>query len=87
MADPLRSCTESERRAIRGYLTELGLSASSSAIYNIVLNIIFVCGYFVVAIILFWRKSNNWMAIFASFFLVTFAIKFAENSNDPYHQQ
>src|SRR6266480_472195 len=79
------SCTHPAPDAVQfvQQLQALGLSALSYAIYNIVLNIIFVCGYFVVAIILFWRKSNNWMAIFASFLLVTFAITFAENSEAP----
>jgi hypothetical protein len=58
----------------------LGLSVHAYAIYYTVLNIIFVCIYFIVAIILFWRRSDDWMALFASFFLITFAIDFSSNT-------
>lgn len=61
-------------------LHALGFSVSAYALYNIALNILFVCCYFAVAAILFWRKSNDWMALLATFFLVTFAISFAGNS-------
>ncbi len=61
-------------------LQALGLSVSAYAIYYTVLNIIFVCTYFVVAIILFWRRSDDWMALFASFFLMTFAITFSSDT-------
>ena len=61
-------------------LQALGLSVQAYAIYYTVLNIIFVCIYFIVAIILFWRRSDDWMALFASFFLMTFAINFSSNT-------
>jgi hypothetical protein len=61
-------------------LQALGLSVQAYAIYNMIVNIIFVCTYFVVAIILFWRRSDDWMALFASFFLMTFAITFASDT-------
>ncbi|HYX51327.1 MAG TPA: hypothetical protein VE843_16390, partial [Ktedonobacteraceae bacterium] len=61
-------------------LQALGLSVQAYAIYYTVLNIIFVCIYFIVAIILFWRRSDDWMALFASFFLMTFSINFTSNT-------
>ena len=61
-------------------LQALGISVQAYVIYYIVLNIGFVCSYFIVAIILFWRRSDDWMAIFASFFLMTFAITFSSNT-------
>jgi signal transduction histidine kinase len=61
-------------------LQALGLSVQAYAIYYIVINIVFVCTYFVVAIILFWRRSDDWMALFASFFLMTFALTFSANT-------
>ena len=47
-------------------LQALGLSVQAYAIYYMMLNIIFVCAYFVVAIILFWRRSDDWMAVMAT---------------------
>src|SRR6266480_2424193 len=61
-------------------LQALGLSVQAYAIYNMIVNIVFVCTYFIVAIILFWRRSDDWMALFASFFLMTFAITFSSDT-------
>jgi hypothetical protein len=61
-------------------LQALGLTGQAYAIFYTVLNITFVCIYFIVAIILFWRRSDDWMALFASFFLMTFAINFTSNT-------
>lgn len=61
-------------------LQALGLSAQAYAIFYTFLNIAFVCVYFIVAIILFWRRSDDWMALFASFFLLTFSINFTSNT-------
>jgi len=61
-------------------LQALGLSVQAYAIYYMLLNIVFVCAYFVVAIMLFWRRSDDWMALFASFFLMTFALTFSSDT-------
>ena len=61
-------------------LQALGISVQAYVIYYLVLNIVFVCSYFIVAIILFWRRSDDWMALFASFFLMTFAITFSSDT-------
>ncbi len=61
-------------------LQALGLSVQAYAIYNMIVNIIFVCTYFVVAIMLSWRRSDDWMALFAAFFLMTFSITFSSDT-------
>ncbi len=55
----------------------LGLSAAFFDIYQEVLNVAFACCFFAVAGVLFWRKSDDRMALFASFTLVTFVIAFS----------
>ncbi len=55
----------------------LGLSAEFFDIYQEVLNVAFACCFFAVAGVLFWRKSDDRMALFASFTLVTFVIAFS----------
>lgn len=76
------SCNHPTQAAVQfvQQLQALGLSVQAYAIYYTVLNIIFVCIYFVVAVVLFWRRSDDWMALFASFFLMTFAINFSSNT-------
>src|SRR6266571_7549997 len=64
-------------------LQALGLSVQAYAIYNMIVNVIFVCIYFIVAIMLFWRRSDDWMALFAAFFLLTFAITFSSDTLVP----
>jgi hypothetical protein len=61
-------------------LQALGLSVQAFSIYYMMLNIVFVCAYFAVAISLFWRRSDDWMALFASFFLMTFALTFSSDT-------
>ncbi len=61
-------------------LQALGLSIPAYAIYYVMLDVIFVCTYFVVAIMLFWRRSDDWMALFAAFFLMSFALTFSSDT-------
>jgi signal transduction histidine kinase len=61
-------------------LQVLGLPVPAYALYLIVLNSIFVCIYFIVALIFLWRRFDDWMALFASFFLMTFALNFTSNT-------
>ncbi len=61
-------------------LQALGLSVQAYAISHMMLNIVFVCASFVVAIMLFWRRSDDWMALFAAFFLMTFALTFSSDT-------
>ncbi len=59
-------------------LQALGLSMDFYATYIVVFIIVFAFGYFAVGAVLFWRKSDDRMALFASFTLVTFPMAFTE---------
>ena len=59
-------------------LHTLGLSMDFYATYIVVFIIVFAFGYFAVGAVLFWRKSDDRMALFASFTLVTFPMAFTE---------
>jgi len=48
------------------------------ATYIVVFIMVFAFGYFAVGAVLFWRKSDDRMALFASFTLVTFPMAFTE---------
>ncbi len=53
-------------------LKQLGLSLNFYAAYNIPLEVGFTLVFFLVAVIIFWRRSDDRMAIFVSLMLVTF---------------
>jgi hypothetical protein len=55
-------------------LEAVGLSIDFYAWYNVILNSIFVITFSLVGLVLFLRKSENRMALFASFTLVMFSI-------------
>jgi hypothetical protein len=55
---------------VRAALTELGLSAGGYALYNVTLDTIFVSVFAVVAIVIFWRRSNDPMALLVATMLV-----------------
>src|SRR6266699_667793 len=55
-----------------------GLSMDFYATYMVVFIMVFAFGYFAVGAVLFWRKSNDRMALFASFTLVMFPMAFTE---------
>lgn len=57
-------------------LQALGLPLDGYAAYLVGLRILFVSIWLAVAIIIFWRKSNDRIALFASFTLMTFSIGF-----------
>lgn len=57
--------------------SSLGLSVDFVVIYQVALNTAFACFYIAVAGVLFWQKSDDRMALFASFTLVTFVITFS----------
>lgn len=50
-------------------LARLGLSTISYATIHIVLWVAYMLGFLVVALVIFRRKSNDWMALFVSFML------------------
>jgi len=53
-------------------LERLGLSLGFYAAYFIVIQVGFVLGFAIVAGVIFWRRSDDWMALFVSLFLVMF---------------
>ena len=57
-------------------LHALGLSIDFYAIFTIVINMLFVSGFWLVGAVLFWRKADAPLALFASFALVAFPIAF-----------
>ncbi len=59
-------------------LQAVGLSIDFYVTYIVVFIIVFVFSYFAVGAVLFWRKSEERMALFASFTLVTFPLAFTE---------
>lgn len=61
-------------------LKAMGISAEVYAWYNVLLNFAFTFVYFLVGVILFWRKSNDRMALLASLFLITFSLTFTNTS-------
>jgi len=60
-------------------LQELGLSIDFYAAYTIVITLIFALGYWLVAALLFWHKSDNSLALLAAVTLGTFPLAFNSN--------
>lgn len=57
-------------------LHALGLSLDSYAIYNILLNALFVLGFVLIGVVIFWHKADDSLAFFTSVALITFPIGF-----------
>src|SRR5919112_514933 len=55
---------------VRAALAETGLSASGYALYNVTLDTVFVSVFAVVAIVIFWRRSDDPMALLVATMLV-----------------
>src|SRR5215212_1351605 len=53
-------------------LQDVGLSVGSYALFNVVVEKIFQLVWFAVGVLIFWRRSDDWMALLTSTFLVTF---------------
>jgi len=53
-------------------LGQLGLSTGIYAAFFVTLEVLFVLGFVGIAGLIFWRKSNDGMALFVSLFLMTF---------------
>jgi hypothetical protein len=58
-------------------LQNLGLSTGGYAVSILALAIASGLVFFGVACVLFWRRSDDWMAMFVSLFLVTFGVNFS----------
>lgn len=57
-------------------LHALDIPITTLAIYLIAVNLLFALTYFAVAAFIFWRKSDDWMALLAAFSLVTLGAAF-----------
>jgi hypothetical protein len=55
---------------VRAALAEMGLSAGGYALYNVTLDAVFVSAFAVVAIVIFWRRSDDPMALLVATMLV-----------------
>ena len=55
---------------VRAALVELGLSAGGYALYNVVLDTVFVSVFAVVAIVIFWRRPEDLMVLLVATMLV-----------------
>lgn len=72
-------CGGSERAAqLTRELHSLGLTLDFYAAYSLSLQIVFALGYFTIAMVIFWRKSDDWMALLVSLFLITFVLSFTD---------
>src|SRR5687768_6925323 len=68
-ADILRAV---DANLVRASLEELGLSRSFYATYNIILEALYALIFFVIALIIFRRKSNDGVGLFVSLTLILF---------------
>ncbi len=74
-------CTDPRQGCTIGRLTpgnaqalhQLGISLSSYAAYMLAISIVASSIFLIVGLVLFWRKSDDWMAVFASTVLIIFA--------------
>jgi len=61
---------------LQARLGPLGLSAGVYAVSSVLFEILFVATYWGVAAVIFWRKSDDWMALLVALFLVAFGTGF-----------
>jgi len=67
-------------------LNHLGLSLTWYAVYVLGIELVFVVVWFVVAAVIFWRKSNEWLVWFVSLTLLTFGAAFPSFISDAARQ-
>jgi len=58
-------------------LQQVGISLHAHAVYAAAVNTIFVLVFLIVAVIIFWRRSNEGIGLFASLALATFGVSFS----------
>lgn len=63
-------------------LQQYGLAANFLALYFTFTNVLLVLGCVFVATVIFWRRSNDWLALLGSLMLVTFGIATFSGSLD-----
>ncbi len=66
-------------------LQAFGLSLSSYAAYNVILDIISAIVFFAVSIVIFWRKSDDWMALLFTLSLVLSGTLFVTETVEASH--
>ncbi len=64
-------------------LSSIGLSVSGFATLNTILNVIISSIWYGVGFLIFWRRSDDWLALLAAFFLVMFNVTTYSNNNVP----
>lgn len=57
-------------------LRELGLSVNFYAAYMLVAEIVFMLGFWTIGALIFWRRSDDWLALLFSLMLVTFGASY-----------
>ena len=74
----VEACSESRFLTPAGArdLRELGLSFGFYAVYNVVIGVVFTLVWFTVGAAIFWRRSDEPMALLSSLMLVTFGSSF-----------
>jgi len=65
-------------------LLSIGISASGFAVLATIFNVITAAIWYTVGFLIFWRRSNDWLALLAAFVLVMFNITTFSNINAPY---
>ena len=64
-------------------LSTIGLSVSGFATLNIIFNVITSAIWYGVGFFIFWRRSDDWLALLAAFVLVMFNVTINSNNNVP----
>jgi hypothetical protein len=62
-------------------LRDIGLSVSSYALVNVVIDKVFQLVWFAIGALIFWRRSDDYMALLTSLFLVTFGTIALDTTN------
>jgi hypothetical protein len=62
-------------------LRDVGLTVGSYALYNVVIDEVFQLVWFAVGVLIFWRRSDDRMALLVSAFLVTFGTVAVDTTN------
>ncbi len=65
-------------------LLSIGLSASAFAVMGTIFNAITAAIWYGVGFLIFWRRSDDWLALLAAFVLVMFNVTSLSNNNVPY---
>jgi len=55
-------------------IQQLGLSVTSYALISLVLTILTMLAGLIISVVIFWYKSDDWMALLSAFFLVSFGM-------------